>query len=473
VTATLPAALLVVIWWRTGHLSWRRNVVPLLPWFAIAVAAGSLTAWVESKYIGAQGAAFGLSVLERCLLAGRVIWFYLGKLFWPASLSFIYPHWQVRAAVWWQHLFPVAVVALVVTLWIIRPRRRGPLAALLFFVGTLFPALGFFNVYPFVFSYVADHFQYLASLGVIAAAAATLPAAVAHVGPGICRRGRLASAVWCLAPLFGLGALGVLTYRQCQMYRDARTLYLAILENNPDCWLAHNNLGVALYAVRQGPAAIIQYNEAVRLKPDYADAYLNLGVALAAEGKAGDAITSYEKAIKLRPEFAKAHNALGVVLAQTGRLEEAIAHYEEARRIRSDIPETYNNLGIAAANEGKLGAAIAYGEQALRLDPGYAEAHYNLGLVLARNGQLDEAISHYEAALRLKPDFVEVHGSLGVALGSAGQLNKAIRQFERALQLKPGDAETHFNFGLTLRAAGRLAEGQRELDEAARLGVGH
>jgi len=172
VTATLPAALLVIFWWRRGSLSWKRDVVPLLPWFAIGAAVGLLTAWVERTFIiGAQGYAFDLSFLERCLLAGRVIWFYLGKLLWPANLIFIYPRWQVSAAVPWQYLFPIAAIAATAALWLIRRRTRGPLAGWLFFVGSLFPALGFFNAYPFIFSYVADHFQYLASLGIIATVA--------------------------------------------------------------------------------------------------------------------------------------------------------------------------------------------------------------------------------------------------------------------------------------------------------------
>ena len=170
--ATLPAALLVIFWWQRGRLSWQRDVRPLAPFFVLGLLAGLLTAWVERKLIGAEGAAFDLTIVERCLLAGRAIWFYLGKLFWPTELIFIYPRWQVSQAVWWQYLFPAAALLLLAGLWALRRRCRGPLAGLLFFVGTLLPALGFCNVYPFLYSFVADHFQYLASLGPITLAAA-------------------------------------------------------------------------------------------------------------------------------------------------------------------------------------------------------------------------------------------------------------------------------------------------------------
>ena len=168
VTATLPAALLVIFWWRRGRLEWRRDVRPLVPFFVIGAAGGLLTAYVERTLIGAQGAEFQFTIVERCLIAGRAIWFYLGKLFLPINLMFIYPRWQVSQAVWWQYLYPAGVLVLLAALWRMRKRSRAPLAAMLLFCGTLFPVLGFFNVFPFRFSFVADHFQYLASMAVIA-----------------------------------------------------------------------------------------------------------------------------------------------------------------------------------------------------------------------------------------------------------------------------------------------------------------
>jgi hypothetical protein len=180
VTATLPAALLVLAWWRHGRLSWRDDVRPLLPWLALGVSAGLGTAWFESTHIGASGDAFTLSLVERGLLAGRVVWFYLGKLLWPVDLTFFYPRWTIDATSAWQWLFPAATLGLLAGLVWWQRRNRAPLAAALLFGGTLFPVLGFVNVYPFVFSYVADHFQYLAGLAPLAllTAAATRTFAV-------------------------------------------------------------------------------------------------------------------------------------------------------------------------------------------------------------------------------------------------------------------------------------------------------
>ena len=213
VVATLPAALLVVFWWQRGRLSWRRDVLPLVPFFALAAIAGVCTALVERKLGGAEGAEFNFTTIERCLIAGRAIWFYLGKLVWPSDLIFIYPRWNISQTVWWQYAFPAAALLLLAGLWALRRRVRAPLAAALFFVGTLFPALGFCNIYPFIFSFVADHFQYLASLGIIVLASAGVALLLGRWGfwgrwPAYCLCGVL------------LTVLATRTWAQCCMYSD-------------------------------------------------------------------------------------------------------------------------------------------------------------------------------------------------------------------------------------------------------------
>ncbi len=207
VTASLPAALLVVLWWK-GRLSWRASVMPLVPWFVMSAAAAAITPWVERKFVGAYGAAFALSAAERVLIAGRAVWFYLGKLLWPADLEFIYARWNVDARDAAQYLFPAGAALVLAALFLVRHRLRGPLAAGLLFCGTLFPALGFINVYPFVFSFVADHFQYLAAASMLPAICAAL-ALVARRLPG----GAPAAALEAAALVFVV--LAALTLRQC------------------------------------------------------------------------------------------------------------------------------------------------------------------------------------------------------------------------------------------------------------------
>jgi tetratricopeptide (TPR) repeat protein len=473
VTATLPAALLVVLWWQHGRLSWKRDILPLLPWFAIGAIAGVFTAWVERKYIGAEGAAFTLSFLQRCLLAGRVAWFYLAKLVWPANLIFVYPHWTVDPAAGWQYLFPLGAVVLLAALWLLRRRTRGPLAGALFFLGTLFPALGFFNVYPFLFSYVADHFQYLASLGIIALAAAGwarwTQGAMAEDAAG--RPRGMPGSLLVAIPVLCL--LGGLTWRQSRLYRDPQILYRATLERNPGAWLADTSLGVILADDHRLPEAVADYEQALRLNPDYALGHYDLGNALAQLGRLPEAIAQYSAALKLQPSSPPTHLNLGNTLYEMGNFPGAIAQYEEAVRLSPDSAENQLNLGRALARSGRLPEALSAYEASLRLDPDYADAHFNFGNALANLGRMEEATAQYGEALRLKPDYPEAQNNLGAALMRLGRFPEAIAAYERALQLRGDYPQAEYNLSLALRATGRVGEANTHLARAQYLQAQH
>jgi tetratricopeptide (TPR) repeat protein len=447
VTATLPAALLVVFWWQRGSLSWRRDVQPLIPWFVLGVAAGLFTSWVERR-LGAEGVDFSLNLTQRFLIAGRVVWFYAAKLIWPANLVFVYPRWEVNPAASWQYLFPLGAVAFMAVLWRLRAWSRAPLAGVLFFIGTLFPVLGFLNIYPFLFSYVADHFQYLASLGLIIPVASGLTAASGRVSP---------ASRW-LAPMLGgilIVTLGQLTLRQAGMYRDAETLYRTTLARNPRCWMAHNNLGIILAERPDGLAeAVSEYKEALKIRPNYAEAHENLGNAYLGTDTPGHldkAVSEYEAALKIAPGSAQAHNNLGLALSQLpGRLPDAMAEYQAALRISPDLVEAHNNLGnafLGMDTPGHLEAAASEYEAVLKCEPNSVQGHNNLGLVYSKiPGRLPDAITEYEAALRINPEIAMIHHNLGNALlATPGQLPAAISQFEDALRIDPGLTDSSEN----------------------------
>jgi protein O-mannosyl-transferase len=417
-TATLPAALLVVFWWRRGRLSWSRDAAPLLPWFGLGAAAGLFSGWVERTYMGAQGADFTLSLAQRSLVAGRAVWFYLAKLLWPARLIFIYPRWTVDASAGWQWLFPAGVLALTAALWLLRRRTRAPLAVLLLFIGTLFPTLGFFNVYAFIFSYVTDHWQYLATLGVIALGAAgwgCLP-----------RRPARAGAVLVLA------VLAALTWRQCRMYDNAETFYRTILAENPDCWLASSNLGNVLAGSGRTTEAVAEYEAALRLVPDSAGIHYDLGDAFVHSGRLPEGVAQYREAIRLKPDDGMAQTRLAGVLVTLGRPAEAIPHYEEAVRLMPNDAEAELTLGSLLGQAGRVPEAVAHMQAALRLQPDIPEAHNNLGNALAAANRLPEAIAEYWEAVRLRPAYREARYNLSIALKNSGQMDEALQQYRQA-----------------------------------------
>ena len=444
VTASLPAALLVVLWWREGRLEWRRTIGPLLPWFGLAVVAGLGTAWVERKLIGAEGSEFVLSLGERVLLAGRVIWFYVGKLAWPFDLMFFYPRWDVPAVArgWVGYLAGAGLLTAV--LWWLRRRTRGPLAGWLFFTGSLFPVLGFFNVYPFLYSYVADHFQYLASLGMLVLFAAGLARGLGCLAP------RWRPVGWVAVTLL-VGGLGWLTNGQCRIYADARTLYQATLAANPTCWMAHNNLARLLGETPAGnAAAIAHYEAALRLKPDYARAHSNLGVELGKlPGREAEAIAHLTEAVRLKPDYADARNNLGIQLGELpGHKAEAVAHLEEALRLEPRDAEICCNLAnLLATMEGRMPEALARYEQALRLNPRGPQIHLNYANALTTQpGRRTEALAHYEEVVRLEPTYPDGLLNLAIELAATPGREAAAREcYARLLRTDPNFAAGHYH----------------------------
>src|SRR5437868_12945939 len=202
VTCSLPVVLAILIWWKRERIS-AADFRPLVPYFLVGLPIGLLTAWLEVHHVGATGAAFNLEFYQRCIIGGRAIVFYFFKLVWPDDLTFIYPRWQVTSL--WLLLVPAFVALCLLTLWFLRKRiGKGPFAAAAFFIVTLGPILGFFDGYAFKFSFVADHWQYLSSLGVIA-----LPSASPNVLSAVTRHVRNA------ALAFVLYVLALLPARPC------------------------------------------------------------------------------------------------------------------------------------------------------------------------------------------------------------------------------------------------------------------
>ncbi len=437
VTATLPAALLVIAWWWRGRLSWRRDVLPLLPWFVAGIAAGCLTSWVERRMMAITGVTVILTFLQRCLLAGRAIVFYLGKLVWPTDLTFIYPRWTIDPHAAWQYLFPVGVLILVAVLarrWIAAGgSKRGLVAGFLFFAGTLFPALGFFNAYPFRYSFVADHFQYVACLGILVPVAAGWTALGAARAPAF-KSGR---AVWRVATGAVLVVLGVLSWRQCGMYRNLETLYRVTIARNPDCWMARTNLGVLLVSTGRPYEAIPQLEAAIRENPGAAETYCDLGDALVAVGRYREAIPRYEKALSIDPNYPQYEYGLGKVLDRLGRVPEAITHYERALDLNPNFGPAHINLAADLCATGRYADAVQQYQVVLRHEAGSYTLHNAYGIALLQLGRLPEAIAEFKAAVRLKPDDGDLHYNLAIALARAGRSEEARQELERAMQLNP------------------------------------
>jgi Flp pilus assembly protein TadD len=442
VAVTLPPALLVLAWWRQGRISWKTDVAPLLPWFALGAGAGLITAHVEHGYVsGVSADEFAFSLPVRILIAGRAAVFYLAKLAWPHPLIFFYPRWTIDPGSLLAWLFPSAVLGALAGLWFLRRRGRGALAAALYFVGTLFPVLGFLNVYAFRFSFVADHFQYLAALGPLAAVAAVLPA----------RLGRFSRAAYFAAPL---GLLGALTFMTCREYRDPETFYRAILAKNPDSWIAHNNLGNLLLQNNRVSEAAPEFEAALRLKPAYLEAETNLGVALYRQGRLAEAVGRYEAALALDPRSVPVHADLGEALLLLGQKPAAAAALAQVLRIDPANLPVLSELAQCLDELGRGTEMAAFYERALAAGARHPLIYNNLGGLMLAAGRLGEAADDFRTAVRLDPHLAQAHENLGIALAAQGRYGEAAAELREVVRLEPGNGEARKELDEVIARAG-------------------
>jgi len=453
VTASLPAAILLVLFWQRGKLC-RRDFLLLIPFFAAGIVAGIHTAWLERVHVGASGPIWDFGLLERMLIASRALCHYLTQLFWPHPLMFSYPRWEIDASQGWQYLYAAALGIGLISLWRVRHVRRGPLVAALFFIGTLFPALGFVDIYPMRFSFVADHFQYLASLGVIVPVASGL----VELGDGAFDRlDRLRGALAKILPVILCGllvALGSLTFVQAQIYRDAETLWSDTLRKNPDSWLSHNNLG-AIQGVRgETERAREHFRRTLELNPDYYIAETNLAETLTQIGEYEEAVGHLRHALEIQPAYADAHYFLWIALSQLGQMDEAVLHLRQETKFNPSFQAHFRAARLLGEADRPRDALLEL-ELAERLRPNdvaTAIARGNFHLALAEPGK---AARFYREAIRLDPQSAVAHNNLGRAYEGLGRAEDAERLFARALRIDPEHKRALANLERLLRLRSR------------------
>jgi Flp pilus assembly protein TadD len=369
---TLPFLLLLLDFWPLERFC-PGSVWPLIrekiPFLALAVVMSVVTYAVQQQ----TGMMHSLeSVPPGARLENALISYcrYLGKLFWPGNLAVFYPypdHWPIH-----QVLLAGGLLADVsVFVFMQQTRRPYLLAGWLWFCGTLVPVIGLVQVGG---QSMADRYTYIPSLGLFIVVIWGIYELTRH---------------WHYREMVlgGAGSLVIIlcaaaTRQQLGYWQDNEALYrhaLAVTENN---YLAHHNLGIALFNEGQIDEAIGQYREALRLKPDFAQAHYDLGAALAVKGRTAEAVGQFQEALEIKPDYAEAHSNLGIALAKEGQLDQAIGQFQGALRLQPDNAEFHYNLGAAFGMKGRMDEAIVQFQEALRLKPDYAAARYNLAHAL-------------------------------------------------------------------------------------------
>jgi tetratricopeptide (TPR) repeat protein len=404
IVAMAAVVLPILFWWKRGRLQWKRDFRPLIPFVFLAIVSGFATAWMERKFAGAEGEAFAFSFVERLLIAGRAFWFYLTKALWPSDLLFVYPRWEVNSQTWRQYLFPIAAVCLFALAWMLRKRWSWLFAGLLVFGAILFPMLGFFNIVFFRLSFVSDHFQYLAILGIIVPVSAG--------GAILLKRLDGAYRVAGYALVFALlGTLAVSTSRHSAMYHDNITCWKIVLERNPSHWMSQVNRASELLQKGDLDGALACFEIALQKSPRNLairrEISRNICDVFSKKGMLDEAIAQFEKCLAMSPDFAEAHHDLANALRKKGRYLDAVAHYESALRIDPRSVLTLNNLGwlLATCSDPSVrnGArAVEVAARAELLSGGEDPLIlHTLAAAYAENGQFSQAVATAQRALQL------------------------------------------------------------------------
>ena len=470
IVVTLPAALLIIRWWKEDRIT-VRDLQKVAPFFLVALL---ITAF-DLVSVGSRDVVLDYSLPQRMLLASQALWFYAAKLVWPTDLAVIYSRWEISLGDPKAWLALAGAAALAASLWLLRHRvGRGPLAGALFFAVTLSPVLGFVNHGYMIYSMVADRFQYLAGIGVMA----VLIGAAVH-GAGRLS-GRLKS--WALGlAVVVLGLLGTMTWRQSEIYRDGVAFYNHIASVNPQARSAHYNLSMELNKAGRPEEALAPARMALEKRPDHTNAYVILASPLihmerfveaeevlrrALEIDPGhkgslreianlfrlqerrqEALEAYRALLEIDPDYPLAHAFMGDTLVQLQRYEEAVKPLDKALSlikaapsVTPDLPTAQSIhvlLGTALRELGRTRAAEAHFRQALQLDPHNMDALEQVAAVEFRRGRYREALELYRTQVEIDPDKANTHANMGAALFYLDRAEEAIQSLERALELDP------------------------------------
>lgn len=395
----LPMVLLILTVWQEGKWRWSR-MFSIFPFFLLGFCLGLVTVWVELNHAGAQGASWSNSSLERVFVAGRAVWFYLGKIVWPTDLNFIYPRWEIDGGDYKNWVYPIALLISLGCLWGARRRiGAGYFAASLMFLSLLAPALGFINIYFMRFSYVSDHFQYFGSSVAIAAVVSAITALFARLK--VSMRKRVEIIFWSGVLLAFIAG----TWKHSSMYDGLETLWTETLERNPDAWLAHHNLASVYEGGGDWERAEHHFRESLKLNPNYAEAFYNLAQLCSVQGRYREAVVLYGKALEIYPEYGMFWNQLGHAYYQLGENERAIESYQQAMIKNPEKALPYFGMGQVYLDMKEFERAAIYFIETLQRDPVHPEALYNLAIYYTESGQFHLAMHQVEMLLHAAPDF--------------------------------------------------------------------
>ncbi len=451
----IPIVLLFIVGWKRGRIYWR-DVILLVPWLVLGVASALMTIYIEHGQAGAHGRVFQFTVAQHLIIAGKDLWFYPFKLFWPWPMMEVYPRWHINDLAAWQWIFPISAFAVpVVLLALSKKIGRGPFVAVAVYGLLIAPLLGFLAFYTEIYTFVADHYQYLACIGIIALVAesvtrmlnhattptklaaesaistSTLPTAVAE--RLMVRRHFMVVSIVILV----LFALGSMTWAQCEIYTPPLEVWVHNLQCDPTNWLAMERIGAHEFDKGEIPAALRLFLRANQLS----------------HGE--DAVVNVDVADSLRA---------------LGHYRKAIPYYQRSLAIIPLQPPTISHLVQSYERVGNWRQAAIDVVRGIKLYPHSSALQEQLASMLVKAGRPQLAIPHYLIAIRYEPENTKALFGLAQALNVLGHWKQAIPYYQRALKASPGFGLGHFAYGAGLLKHGQPAAAAAEFRTVLKLG---
>jgi hypothetical protein len=289
----------------------------------------------------------GFSLTSRLANAPVSFVIYLGEIFWPHDLSIFYPfadHLPILQ-VWGCVLLIIVISAATISMM-----KRLPYL----FVGWLWYAITILPVIKIIQvgnDAMADRYTYLPSIGI--------GIGLAWGVPLLFKNEDMRKKILFPAGTAVLAILAILTWQQCGYWKNSIELFSHALQVTNDNYLAHNNIGFALFTEGRIEEAIDHYNKAISIKQNSADNYNNRGVAYAKLGQYQRAIEDYSRAIRLKPDYAEAYFNMGNVYSELSQYQQAIENYNKVINLKPDYLQAYGNRGAAYLNQGNRGSGCS------------------------------------------------------------------------------------------------------------------
>jgi tetratricopeptide (TPR) repeat protein len=472
ITVTFVMVPLLIRWWQHQRIK-PMDVIRLIPFGLIGILAGLNTIYYETVWVGAKGNTWSLPLLGHFVLPGKILVFYIYKLIFPLRIMFIYPRWDIDPSNVWQWLPVCSIVALLALFYIYKDKiGRGAFAAFFFYIVSLFPVLGFFNVYSMMYSYVSDHHQYIASIGMIIFLCGTGELALKHA---VLPQGRLNAKhhqviLWSPLVLILL-IFGLKIFSYSHAFESRETLFADIIQKNPKAWMARNNLGLVYISKGEISKALDQYRETLKIKPDDCVALTNMGSIYREQGLWEKAKTAYETCLQSDPAYATAYNNLGLVYVHSGDLRHAEEFFEKAVSLDPMAHAAHLNLGRLFFQQKAYDKSLMHFKKAIEIHPFYIDAYLQMGLLYAQMGETKNAEIALQKVLQIDPQQIHAHNNLGILYRRENRLEAAADQFRKALQLDPEFIQARYNLGETLLNLGQKQEAFFHFSEIERKGV--